>query len=202
MHMKKRGHFQTKIIAGSYKGVMLDIPNAETTRASKSILRESIFNTLQFQIIDKLFLEVFGGSGSVGLEALSRGASKVFFIEKNPQTFKLLQNNINRLDPNRCRTYLGDSFKLFKQVYNELKAQGKKCYIYLDPPFSIREGMDDIYDKTLALISSIEKEICDMVMLEHMSSLTPPQDIGEFELARSKKFGKTTISYYTPKENG
>lgn len=198
--MKQKSVYKTKIIAGTFKGIMLDIPKIDTTRASKAILKESIFNTLQFKIIDKPFFEVFGGSGSVGLEALSRGASELFFIEKNPQTYKILQSNIDKLDPSRCRAYLGDSFKLFERVYSELKSLNKKCYIYLDPPFSVREGMDDIYEKTMMLITSIEQEVCDMVMLEHMSSLVIPKSIGAFELARSKKFGKTTISYYVPRE--
>ncbi|MBN2768581.1 MAG: 16S rRNA (guanine(966)-N(2))-methyltransferase RsmD [Campylobacterales bacterium] len=199
--MKKNATHKTKIIAGIYKGIMLDIPNIDTTRASKAILKESIFNTLQFKIIDKLFFEVFGGSGSVGLEALSRGASKVFFIEKNPQTYKILQSNIDKLNPLQCNAYLGDSFKLFERVYSELKSLNKKSYIYLDPPFSIREGMDDIYDKTMELIESIEPDVCDMIMVEHMSSLKIPKSIGEYKLLRSKKFGRTTISYYEPKEN-
>ncbi|MEJ2437976.1 MAG: RsmD family RNA methyltransferase [Sulfurovaceae bacterium] len=159
--MKQKSVYRTKIIAGTFKGIMLDVPKVDTTRASKAILKESIFNTLQFKIIDKPFFEVFGGSGSVGLEALSRGVER---------------------------------------VYSELKSLNKKCYIYLDPPFSIREGMDDIYEKTMILIASIEQEVCDMVMLEHMSSLVIPESIGAFELARSKKFGRTTISYYVPKE--
>jgi len=79
--MAKQDNFRTQIIGGEFKGKFIEIPNISTTRSSKSILKESLFNTLQFDIIDKNFVEVFSGSGSIGLEALSRGAKKCYFIE-------------------------------------------------------------------------------------------------------------------------
>ena len=74
---------ETKIIGGKYKGKKIKLPPLSVTRSSKSILRESLFNTLQQDIAGKNLVEVFAGSGSIGLEAISRGAKKVFFIEKN-----------------------------------------------------------------------------------------------------------------------
>jgi 16S rRNA G966 N2-methylase RsmD len=61
--------------------------------------------------------------------------------------------------------------------------------------------MDDIYDKTLQLIASIEPEICQMVAIEHMSGLEFPDTIGSLEKTKSKKFGKSTMTYYIPKED-
>ncbi|NOR55630.1 MAG: 16S rRNA (guanine(966)-N(2))-methyltransferase RsmD, partial [Sulfurovum sp.] len=68
--------FTTTITGGEYKGKKVEIPDIFTTRSSKGILKESLFNTLQFDIMDKNFVEVFSGSGSIGLEALSRGAGQ------------------------------------------------------------------------------------------------------------------------------
>src|SRR5690554_5874058 len=91
--------FTTTINAGKHKGKKLEIPAIDTTRSSKSILRESLFNTLQFDIIDKNFVEVFGGSGSVGLEALSRGAGDAYFIEYNHTAYRILEKNARNIDP-------------------------------------------------------------------------------------------------------
>jgi len=191
--------FTTTIIAGEFKGKHIEIPDISTTRSSKSILKESFFNTIQFEIIDRNFVEVFAGSGSVGLEALSRGAAQCYFMEYNKIAFRSLENNIRQTDPGRCHAFFGDSFENFAKVYELIKRQGVKTYFYFDPPFSTREGMDDIYDKTLALIEQIEPEVCEMVAVEHMTNLTMPDSIGALEKTKKKKFGRSTLTYYLPK---
>jgi 16S rRNA (guanine(966)-N(2))-methyltransferase RsmD len=191
--------FESTIIGGAYKGKKILIPDLPTTRSSKSILRESLFNTLQFDIIDKNFVEVFAGSGSVGLEALSRGAGHGYFIERNKTVHALLKANIQQLDGTLSTTaILGDSFEEFPAVYAEIKRQETKTYFYFDPPFSTREGMEDIYDKTMALIEMIEPTYCEMVIVEHMSSLKLPEALGRLKLHKKKKFGKSSLSYYLP----
>jgi len=192
--------FTTTIIAGTFKGKKLEIPDIFTTRSSKGILKESLFNTLQFDIIDKNFVEVFSGSGSIGLEALSRGAKECYFMEYNKIAFHCLEKNVKQLDPSRCHLFLGDSFEKFSMVYEMLKKSSQKTYFYFDPPFSTREGMDDIYDKTIDLIKSIEPKVCEMVIVEHMSILDMPQNIGKLYKVKKKKFGRSTMTYYKPKE--
>lgn len=192
--------FTTTIIAGTFKGKKLEIPDIFTTRSSKGILKESLFNTLQFDIIDKNFVEVFSGSGSIGLEALSRGAKECYFMEYNKIAFHCLEKNVKQLDPSRCHLFLGDSFEKFSMVYEMLKKSSQKTYFYFDPPFSTREGMDDIYDKTIDLIKSIEPKVCEMVIVEHMSILDMPQNIGRLYKVKKKKFGRSTMTYYKPKE--
>ena len=192
--------FTSTIIAGTFKGKKLEIPDIFTTRSSKGILKESLFNTLQFDIIDKNFVEVFSGSGSIGLEALSRGAKECYFMEYNKIAFHCLENNVKQLDPSRCHLFLGNSFEKFFMVYEMLKKSSQKTYFYFDPPFSTREGMDDIYDKTIDLIKSIEPKVCEMVIVEHMSILDMPQNIGKLFKVKKKKFGRSTMTYYKPKE--
>ena len=81
-----------------------------------------------------------------------------------------------------------------------VKKSPEKTYFYFDPPFSTRDGMDDIYDKTIALIESIEKEVAEMVIVEHMSNLNMPETIGNFTQSKRKKFGRSTMTYYLPSE--
>lgn len=190
--------FTTTISAGTYKGKKVEIPDIFTTRSSKGILKESLFNTLQFDIMDKNFVEVFAGSGSIGLEALSRGAKACYFMEYNKTAFHCLENNIKNIDPSKCHAFYGDSFEIFGNVYEMVKRSGEKSYFYFDPPFSTRDGMDDIYEKTIELIGSIEPEVCEMVIVEHMSSLEMPPNIDHFRLHKRKKFGRSTMTYYLP----
>ena len=115
--------FTTSIIAGDFKGKKIEIPDIFTTRSSKGIVKESFFNTIQFELLDKNFVEVFAGSGSVGLEAVSRGASNAYFMEYNKIAFKCLESNIRNIDPSRCSTFYGDSFENFENVYNIVKRE-------------------------------------------------------------------------------
>jgi len=193
--------FTTTIAAGIHKGKKVEIPDIFTTRSSKGILKESLFNTLQFDIMDKNFVEVFSGSGSIGLEALSRGAGQCYFIEYNKIAFHCLEGNVKRLEPSKCHLFYGDSFEKFATVYAMVKKSSEKTYFYFDPPFSTRDGMDDVYDKTIALIEGIEPEVCEMVIVEHMSNLDMPETIGALKQMKRKKFGRSTMTYYTPIDN-
>jgi len=146
MFMKNK-NLTKKIISGKFKGRVLLLPSKTTTRSSKAIVLESFFNTIQFEIIDSLFVEVFAGSGSIGLEALSRGAKKIIFMEKDRDALRVLKKNIALTDIKACEVLSGDSFENIKEVIKILKNQNESAYIYIDPPFSIREGMQ-IYMKT------------------------------------------------------
>ena len=191
--------FTTTITAGSHKGKKIEIPDISTTRSSKGILKESLFNTLQFDIIDKNFVEVFSGSGSIGLEALSRGAGQCYFMEYNKTAFHCLEGNVKRVDASKSHLFYGDSFEKFSLVYDMVKKSKEKTYFYFDPPFSTRDGMDDVYDKTIALIESIEADVAELVIVEHMTNLDMPDTIGALELMKRKKFGRSTMTYYQPK---
>ena len=193
--MKNR-QLTKKIIAGKYKGKVLHLPSKTTTRSSKTIVLESFFNTLQFEIMDANFVEVFSGSGSIGLEALSRGAKKIYFMEKDRDAVKTLKANIAQTDPNACMVLSGDSFVNIDAVVSRLKKVKEDAYFYIDPPFSIREGMEDIYDKTLRLIENLPQECVKMIIIEHMSGLEIPEQIGLYNRQKSKKFGNTTLSYF------
>jgi len=188
--------FEVSIIGGDMKGKKILIPDIKTTRSSKTILRESLFNTLQFDVVGKNFVEVFAGSGSIGLEADSRGASNVFFIEKQKIVYEILKSNIKKTNIKNATAILGNSFNEFAGVYKNIKRLGVKTYFYFDPPFSIREGMEEIYDDTLNLIKSIEADVCEMVIIEHMTSLDLPDEIGMLSKSKQKKFGKSSLSYY------
>jgi 16S rRNA (guanine(966)-N(2))-methyltransferase RsmD len=192
--------FKTPIIAGKYKGKQIFIPSLDTTRSSKSILRESLFNTIAFDVVDCNFVEMFAGSGSVGLEALSRGAKHSYFIEQNKDVYNLLKENLANISSSDTTALNADAFGIFDTIYKELKAKDEDAIFYFDPPFSIREGMEDIYKKSIDLISKIEDSFVKLVVVEHMTNIDLPATIGKLNLIKSKKFGKSTLSYYSIKD--
>lgn len=196
----KNNKLTKKIIAGKYKGKILELPSKVTTRSSKAIVLESFFNTLQFDVIDSNFVEVFSGSGSIGLEALSRGAKKIYFMEKDRDALKVLKKNIAQTDPSSCEVFGGDSFENINAVVSSLKRVKEDAYIYIDPPFSYREGMEDIYDNTMKLIENLPSEVVKMIIIEHMSTLEIPENIGIYRTKKTKKFGKTSLTYLTDSE--
>jgi len=190
----------SKIVGGKYKNRVLELPSLEVTRSSKSILKESFFNVLQFDIMDTLFIEAFGGSGGIGLEALSRGAKHSYFCEINKNSFKILQNNCKAIEPESCTTLFGDTFEkipnLLKQLEEQKSAQNDEIILYLDPPFDIREGMTDVYENTFDIVRDITNKNVVLVTFEHMTGLDMPETLGQFEKYKTKKFGKSALTYY------
>jgi len=186
----------SKIVGGKYKGRVLELPSLEVTRSSKSILKESFFNVLQFDIMDALFIEAFGGSGAIGLEALSRGAKHSYFCEINKQSYKTLRNNCENIDPNNSTTIFGDTFEKVPALLEQLKSSNDEIIVYIDPPFDFRDGMEDIYENTYDIVRNITNENVVLVAFEHMTGLELPEKLGKFEKYKNKKFGKSSLTYY------
>ena len=113
------------------KGRKLSFKDADGLRPTSGKARETLFNWLQFEISDKTILDPFSGTGALGIEALSRGASKVYFIEKNSKAFKTLESNLNLLNPNQYNLINQDSIK-----YLEKADLLPFDLIFLDPPFN------------------------------------------------------------------
>jgi 16S rRNA (guanine(966)-N(2))-methyltransferase RsmD len=134
-----------RIIGGEAKGRTLHFPSGSKERPTSDFLREALFNLLG-SLQDKTFLDLFAGSGSVGLEAVSRGAQGVFFVEKNQHLVEVIKRNIQTccLDKN-CRIIAGD-------IESSLRDLFRKKYefdiIYADPPYN-----RELVGKTLKLLS-------------------------------------------------
>ncbi len=187
----------TKIIAGKYKGKVLELPSLDVTRSSKAMLKESLFNVLQFDIIDKIFIESFAGSGSIGLEAISRGAKRSYFIELDKGSYQILVKNCKLVDIEKCQTIQGNTFVQTPLMLEFLKNSKEQIVLYIDPPFDYREGMEDIYKKSFHMIENIEVDNIFMIVIEHLSNLEIPEVLGKFSLSKTRKFGKSALSYFT-----
>ena len=191
----------TKIIAGKYKGKTLELPSLDITRSSKARLKESLFNVLQFDIIDKIFIESFAGSGSIGLEAISRDAKRAYFIELNKNSYQILLKNCRSVDMEKCQTVQGNTFVQTPLILEFLKNSKDEIVLYVDPPFDYRDGMDDIYEKSFQMIENIENDNIYLIIIEHATSLEMPEILGKFSLHKTKQFGKSSLSYYSYPKN-
>ncbi|MCT7432985.1 16S rRNA (guanine(966)-N(2))-methyltransferase RsmD [Aliarcobacter cryaerophilus] len=190
----------TKIIAGAYKGKVLSLPSLDVTRSSKAVLKESVFNVLQFDIIDKIFIESFAGSGSIGLEAISRGAKRAYFIELDKKSYSILVKNCKSINIEKCQTIQGNAFVQTPLILEFLKNSKEEVILYVDPPFDYRDGMEDIYDKSFRMIENIENNNIFKIIIEHESKLEVPKILGKFSLEKTRKFGKSSLSYFSYKD--
>ncbi|MGP1581027.1 MAG: 16S rRNA (guanine(966)-N(2))-methyltransferase RsmD [Wolinella sp.] len=192
--MKRRA--KLKVIAGTLKGRTLKMVGSERTRSTKAIVKESFFNTLASEIPNSLFIEAFAGTGSMGIQALSQGAKRAIFLEHSKEAHKILLENVKHFKlESKSEIFLGDSFELLPALMPRLREE--RAILYLDPPFAIREGQSEIYERLFALLEAINFP-SGIVVLEHMSGAQIPQNIGNLTRFKERKFGKTTLSYFCP----
>ena len=174
-----------RITTGKFGGrKLLDNPY-EHIRPTADVVKQSIFNRLMDIIPNAVVLDLFCGTGALGIEALSRGAKEVVFADKDPRSTKLTQANLKNL---------GISARVMTSDFNvTLKTlKGKKFdIIILDPPY-----MSGVYEKALSLISEYNL-LCEngIIVCEHEKSVKI--DFTPFVVEAEKKYGIKIVSYLT-----
>ncbi len=121
-----------RIIAGEYRSRKLEFPSLEGLRPTADRIRETLFNWLQDSIQGETCLDLFAGSGALGFEALSRGASHVDFIEQNTAAANSIRSNIARLNTKHGSVYCSDAFEWLDKYAQDSEKYG---LVLLDPPF-------------------------------------------------------------------
>ena len=145
-----------RIISGNFRGKKLFLPDDKLTRPLKDLVKESIFNLIQHSkkinltVENSLILDLFSGSGSFGIECISRGAKKVIFFENYPQAFKILEKNLNLLrNIDNYEIYKKNFFDFFPSNEN---LNLKFDIIFIDPPYKekkINEIIEIILEKKI-----------------------------------------------------
>ena len=175
-----------QVIGGKFKGLKLESGKNEFLRPTKDRIKESIFDILQFKIIDKNFIDVFGGTGQVGIEALSRGAKDVTILEMNKECTDLIRKNISKLKS------IGNIKMINTDAKKYLQSTDQNFDIaFLDPPYKDM----DLLNETLELISEKMAE-SGIIITETLTNYNAPEKIKNFSLQKRYKYGNITLNIY------
>lgn len=173
------------ITGGLYKGRKIVSPDENITRPTLSKVRQGVFNTL-FSMLenfeDKTFLDLFGGSGIMGLEAISRGFKEVIVCEKNPKVVQIIKRNYSqlKLTPN---LRIGDSLKIISKLNQNFDV------IYIDPPY-----YSGIYENIFNELKKLD--LGDTIIItEHAE----PLEIEDFNIIKEKNYGGKRVSFFSIK---
>ncbi|HEX3011322.1 MAG TPA: 16S rRNA (guanine(966)-N(2))-methyltransferase RsmD [Syntrophomonadaceae bacterium] len=180
-----------RVIAGKAKGKRLKAPPGDNTRPITDMIKEALFNVLGERVEGALFLDLFAGSGSVGIEALSRGAETVVFIDNNAAAVGVIRENLNN-----CR--MTEGFEVYRndvfRAINILQTRGSKFdLVYVDPPFTNTE----IFDKVLKVLdkADILNQNGSMV-IRTFRKKTLPVRLDHLFKYRHNDYGESVLHYY------
>ena len=177
-----------RIIAGTARGRKLETLEGLETRPTLDRVKEAVFGALQFRIPYAEVLDLFSGSGSLGLEAASRGAKRVVLNDRNPACIAIIRRNVDALGFSR----IAETMNLdYAAAIDRLASAGASFDLaFLDPPY--REGLSrnavqQLFEKKLIRPGGI-------VVLEHAAELPPEGVPGVYRIQRTKRFGKCGYS--------
>ena len=173
-----------RVISGKYKGKNLEGFDINGTRPTMDRVKESLFGSIQNKVINSVCLDLFAGSGSLGIEALSNGGSKCYFVDNNYEIIKKLEKNLKGIDNSTLlKKSYEEALKYFKD--SEIKFD----LIFLDPPYKlnlINKAIDKIEEYHLLNDDA-------MIICEYE---TEKIDRTEIELLKEKKYGSKYIKIY------
>ena len=182
------------MIAGTAKGHKLKTIKGMTTRPTSDRVKESIFNIIAGEIEDSTVLDVFAGTGSLGIEALSRGANHAVFFDKSPECCGIIKENL-------AHTKLADKAEVYSTDYiagiGRLYRDGRKFdLIILDPPYN-----KNFIQETLKTLTNNDIMKNDgLIVIEHSTSDSLPKSIGRLEIINTRSYGDTSLTVFINKD--
>lgn len=181
-----------RISSGEFKGRMLNLPKTKQVRPTRAMVREAIFSVLGDFIEGKDVLDLFSGSGSLGLEALSNKARSVTFVENHRLSLDAIRANVLHLDcRSQCRIIAKDVFKAINILTKDALLFD---IVFADPPYSL-----GLAKKCLLSIGNCDiLQPSSIVVIEHYKKDELPLNTEKLKLWRLKKYGDTFVSFYVP----
>jgi 16S rRNA (guanine966-N2)-methyltransferase len=180
-----------RIVAGKYGSRRLKSPGKLRLRPTSDRLRETLFDILGPSVAGSLFIDAYAGTGAVGIEALSRGARRVIFVEIARGPVALIRQNLDMLGA------LPDAEILHEDVLKglaRLHARGERAdYLFLDPPYADQEEYHGAFE---LLGHSAPLAPNGIVIIEHRSTFPLPDFVGRLESARRVHQGDAALSFY------
>src|SRR5271170_1570044 len=184
-----------RVIAGQYRSRQLKSLNTPNLRPTSDRLRETLFNVLGPGISGTHFVDLFAGTGAVGIEAISRGAQDVLFVENHPPAAKLIQQNLRSLDIRTGATVLAmDATRALEQIQQRQNDRDFSYdYIFLDPPYAAAEE----YQRVMNFLSAAKFASPNTIVIaEHRSKFELPEEFSTLERVRVLKQGDSSLSFY------
>ena len=174
-----------RIITGVAKGKRLVTPEGRDVRPTPERVKEGIFSALQFDIEGRRVLDLFSGSGQLGLEALSRGAESAVFVDASNASVKIVKQNIEL-------TGFGNKAKVFCSDYTSFASACRDTFdiVFLDPPYAAGLLMPAL-KAVLPLMSDYGTIIC-----EHPPEVVPEETVGGFSIVKTYRYGKVLVTVY------
>ena len=181
-----------RIVAGSKRGLKLNTIEGDSTRPTKDMVKEALFSIIYEYIDGSTVLDLFAGSGAIGIEALSRGASNCYFCDINPKCIKVINDNLTKSGfLNQSYVYNLDYLTMLDKVRNV-----SFDVIYIDPPYNLGLGI-----KAIERISSYDLlKRNGILVFETDTGESTPDVIGVFRKFKSKKYGRNFLSFYEHNE--
>lgn len=190
-----------RVIAGTCKGRRLAAPKGDRlVRPTADRVKESVFSILREQVIDANFLDLCAGTGSIGIEALSRGAKHVTFLERDPRCVGIIEKNLRTcglLTESHIRIRL-----LRRDAVKGISDLGKRSavfeIIYFDPPYGVDlvEGSQLYTDCLKLLAESSLLRVDGVLLVEHAKQYVTPNAVGSLRRSRQARYGDTVVSFY------
>jgi len=178
-----------RIIGGRFKGRRLKMVPNPAVRPLPAKLRGALFNILQSRILDATFLDGFAGTGSVGLEALSRGASRAVFVEELPQAARIIEANSAKCQAEDMAVVIN---KEFNRAVIDLGKKGVKFdLIFLDPPYVLLAERNPL--KVVRKRKILKPD--GLLVIRHHRQYSPSKE--DFRLIRQVDFGDDIFSFYS-----
>ena len=179
-----------RIIAGAYKGRRLVTPHGEVTRPTADQVRIALMDTLMPWLPDARLLDLFAGAGGVGLEALSRGAAHVTFVERDARAVAALRDNVAALGvAHAARVVRDDVPRALVALRRDDERFG---IVFLDPPYEA-----DLTTPTLAALGDGSVLAAGaLVIAQHLTKRAPAEIAGMLRAFRTRRFGETTLTFF------
>jgi len=184
-----------RIIAGKFRSRQLKSLKGMALRPTSDKLRETLFNVLCELVVDARFVDLFAGTGAVGIEALSRGAREVIFVEKHPPAVALIKKNLESLEIHEgARVLPLDALQALKRsAEGPAAATARIDILFLDPPYA--EELQ--YANVLSFLGEADLLAENAVVVaEHQRSLDLPESFGKLERVRVLRQGDAALSFF------
>jgi len=183
-----------RIIGGSAKKHRLIVPRGNGIRPTAARVREALFNILAPVVPGSRFLDVFAGTGSVGIEALSRGAREACFIESNPRALSVLRANVAQAVPGaKARVIAGDALRALRRLADEGTPFD---IIFMDPPYGKgyeRRALECVAAGHLLASGGV-------CVIEVSKGTLPAERVDSLVLFRCERYGDTVLTFYRYEE--